>query len=150
MRAVPHRLRPLVAVALGAAVAACEPAAAPPPPKAAAPPPPRALLAGLEGQVQVKRADAVGWEDAAAGLELAAEDKVRTMKGASARLEFQGGSTVLLDEESLVSVAASAGAAAVRLLEGRVDADVIAGAPSVAVEAAGGTIRAARREVSFQ
>jgi hypothetical protein len=65
-----------------------------------------ARLTAREGVVDVLRAGAVDWEHLEAGVELFEDDRVRTFKAAWAQLDFTGGSSLRLDEESLISLGA--------------------------------------------
>ncbi len=111
-RGIPFRL------ALPAALAvACT---APPPP---APPPPArsATLGPVSGDVRLKRPDSAEWIQAAAGTPLGPGDRIRTVAGASAQVVLEGGSTLAVSENSLLSIGGET--SGVRLEQGAVDVD---------------------------
>lgn len=123
---MPCRAPALLAVLAGAVVGACEKTPAVPP--AAPAVERRALLVRVSGDVKIKRGDSDEWVPAAAGIELARNDKVRTMQGASALIRFDEGTELAVDEESLVSVsdlpADAPHKGGVTVLRGKVDAEV--------------------------
>jgi hypothetical protein len=59
---------------------------------------------GLGGKVDVLRAGNVDWVSLADGAPLYEDDRLRTFRGAWARLVFDGGSTLRVNEESLISI----------------------------------------------
>jgi hypothetical protein len=63
-----------------------------------------AILAVLSGSASVSRGRSSDWSSLASGAELYDEDRIRTFKGARAQLAFTGGSSLRLEEESLVSL----------------------------------------------
>ncbi len=87
-----------------------------------------ATLQQLTGDVKVKRRDGEEWVRATEQMELTQDDKVRTLGGATATIEFDEGSTIALSEDSLVLISDLSGEKAQRagvlLLEGRLDAEV--------------------------
>jgi hypothetical protein len=63
-----------------------------------------ARVSSKSGTVDVLRAGAVDWMRIEAGHSLYEDDRVRTFKGAWAQLTFDGGSTLRVDEESLIAI----------------------------------------------
>jgi hypothetical protein len=63
-----------------------------------------AVLAGLSGAVDVLHAGSVDWARIATGAALFEDDRLRTFRGAWAHLLFDGGSTLRVEEESLISL----------------------------------------------
>ena len=63
-----------------------------------------ATVAALGGEVDTLRAGAVDWSPIAAGSALYDDDRVRTFRGAWAQLTFVGGSSLRVQEESLISL----------------------------------------------
>ena len=58
----------------------------------------------LSGAVDVLRAGTVDWGRVGAGTPLHEDDRLRTFQGAWAQLAFVGGSTLRVEEESLISL----------------------------------------------
>lgn len=96
-------MRALAAIALGMTclVGAChsrpESATAPARQKVA-------MIQGLKGKVDVLRGGSADWVALADGATLYEDDRMRTFKGAWAQLVFVGGSTLKIEEESLISL----------------------------------------------
>jgi hypothetical protein len=63
-----------------------------------------ARITGRQGAVDVLRAGLVDWERIADNANLYEDDRLRTFKGAWAHLVFIGGSSLRVDEESLISL----------------------------------------------
>src|SRR5689334_17285128 len=63
-----------------------------------------ALLRGLAGSVDVLHAGTVDWSRTQSGAPLFDDDRLRTFRGAWADLLFDGGSTLKVQEESLISL----------------------------------------------
>jgi hypothetical protein len=63
-----------------------------------------ATLVALGGEVDVLRSGAVDWAPIGAGSALYDDDRVRTFHGAWAQLRFAGGSTLRVQEASLISL----------------------------------------------
>jgi hypothetical protein len=63
-----------------------------------------AMVQGLGGKVDVLRGGTVDWAGLTDGATLFEEDRLRTFKSAWARLVFEGGSTLRVEEESLISL----------------------------------------------
>jgi hypothetical protein len=63
-----------------------------------------ATLLSLGGQVDVLATGAVDWTRARAQAALYEEDQLRTFRGAWAQIAFAGGSTLRVEEESLISL----------------------------------------------
>jgi hypothetical protein len=63
-----------------------------------------AIVQGLGGRVDVLRAGVVDWRSIGSGAELYDGDRVRTFKDAWARLIFEGGSALRVEEESLIAL----------------------------------------------
>jgi hypothetical protein len=63
-----------------------------------------ARISSLAGTVDVLRGGAVDWARASAGESLFEDDRVRTFKTASAQLTFDDGSSLRVDEESLITL----------------------------------------------
>ena len=115
----------------------------------------KAHLKELSGDVKIKRAAGDDWVSAAEAMELVENDKVRTVKGASAVVQFINGSSVTLGEEALIAIAETrtrpgANRADLTVLQGHVDAEL--GDPakqSLSVMTPAATVRAGR-EIVFQ
>jgi hypothetical protein len=108
---VPRRLALLAALAAAACSA--------PPPLAAPAPASTAALGPVRGDVRLKRPDSAEWVPAAAGTPLGPGDRIRTVAGASAEVVLEGGSTLAVSENSLLTLGGEA--AGVRLEQGAVD-----------------------------
>jgi hypothetical protein len=63
-----------------------------------------AMVAGLGGKVDVLRAGAIDWVSLPDNSQLYEDDRMRTFKGAWAQLVFDGGSSLRIEEESLISL----------------------------------------------
>jgi hypothetical protein len=63
-----------------------------------------AVLKTLSGTVDVLHGGSIEWQPAKVGEVLWEEDRIRTFKGAWAQLAFEEGSTLRMEEESLVSL----------------------------------------------
>jgi ferric-dicitrate binding protein FerR (iron transport regulator) len=142
---VPHRLAFLAALA-GACTA--PPAPAPPAPARTA------TLGPVRGDVRLKRPDSAEWIPAAAGTPLGPGDRIRTVAGASAQVVLEGGSTLAVSENSLLSLAGET--SGVRLERGAVDVDWSpaarpdGGAPADLVVETGAARTRVSREIVFQ
>jgi len=68
-----------------------------------------ATITDLSGSVQVLRGGNVDWNAIQAGTPLFDDDRLRTFKGAHAALSFTNGSSLTVDEESLISLGALGG-----------------------------------------
>ena len=62
-----------------------------------------ALVQGIGGKVDVLRAGAVDWVTLGDGSGLYEDDRMRTFKGAWAKLAFEGGSALRVGEETMIS-----------------------------------------------
>src|SRR5215471_11101744 len=62
-----------------------------------------ALVQGLGGKVDVLRGGAVDWVALPDGSGLYEDDRMRTFKGAWARLQFDGGSSLRVGEETMIT-----------------------------------------------
>jgi len=62
-----------------------------------------AMVQGLGGKVDVLRAGAVDWVTLGDGNGLYEDDRMRTFKGAWAKLAFEGGSALRVGEETMIS-----------------------------------------------
>ena len=119
-------LAPVAAVLHRAATAAllaalAAPACSAPPQPAAAAPVRTASLGTVHGDVRLKRADSPDWIAAAPGAPLGPGDRIRTVAGASAEVVLEGGSTLAVSENSLLTLGGEQ--AGVRLEQGAVDVD---------------------------
>jgi hypothetical protein len=63
-----------------------------------------ARLLHTQGEVHVKRLGASDWQAAGVGLDLRAQDKLRTLRDAFATIEFEHGGLLRLGPDSLISV----------------------------------------------
>jgi hypothetical protein len=63
-----------------------------------------AIVQGLGGKVDVLRGGVVDWLPLGDGAALYEDDRMRTFKRAWARLQFDGGSTLKVEEESLIAL----------------------------------------------
>lgn len=114
----------------------------------------RATLIALRGAVTVKRAAGDAWMAAAEGMDLFANDTLRTARGASAQVRFESGPALTVSEDALVGIAEPRAEGAdpsdVTVLKGRIDAEL--GDPqthSLVVTTPSATVRAGR-EIVFQ
>lgn len=118
-------------------------------------PRPKATLRQVVGDVRMKRAAGDDWSRAVEKMELLANDKVRTLRGASTLIEFANGSTVSLGEDALIGIAETRPTPGqdrtdLTLVRGRLDADLDDPArQSLSVNTPAATIRAGR-EILFQ
>jgi len=94
------RVRPLSAVWIFALLAACHGGGDGP---GAATRVRVAMVQGLGGKVDVLRGGAVDWVALADGSGLYEDDRMRTFKGAWARLQFDGGSSLRVGEETMIT-----------------------------------------------
>jgi len=62
-----------------------------------------AVVRGLGGKVDVLRGGAVDWVTLGDGSGLYEDDRMRTFKGAWARLQFDGGSSLRVGEETMIT-----------------------------------------------
>ena len=62
-----------------------------------------ALVQALGGKVDVLRGGAVDWVTLGEGSAMYEDDRMRTFKGAWARLAFEGGSALRVGEETMIS-----------------------------------------------
>ena len=115
----------------------------------------RAKLTKLSGEVKVKRAAGDDWISAMERMALFENDKVRTVSGASAVLEFQNGSTVSLGDDALIAIAETrprpgTDRTDLTVLKGRIDAELDdVEKKSITVSTPAATVRAGR-EIVFQ
>lgn len=150
--AVLHRAATARRLALLAALAA--PACSAPPQPAAAAPARTASLGAVHGDVRLKRADSPEWTAAAPGMPLGPGDRIRTVAGASAEVVLEGGSTLAVSENSLLTLGGEQ--AGVRLEQGAVDVDWSpsagpdGGAPAGVVVETGAARTRVSREIVFQ
>ncbi|HEX4459749.1 MAG TPA: hypothetical protein VIA18_17345 [Polyangia bacterium] len=63
-----------------------------------------ALVHELHGRVDVLRGGTVDWTALGDGTTLYEEDRMRTFRGAWARLDFPGGSSLRVQEETLIAL----------------------------------------------
>ncbi len=63
-----------------------------------------ATAQALGGKVDVLRGGSVDWTTLPQGAALYEDDRMRTFKGAWAQLAFEGGSSLRVEEESLISL----------------------------------------------
>ena len=61
-------------------------------------------MQGLGGKVDVLRAGTVDWTTIGDGVPLYEDDRMRTFKGSWAQLTFTGGSSLRVNEESLIAI----------------------------------------------
>ncbi|HYQ80554.1 MAG TPA: FecR domain-containing protein [Anaeromyxobacteraceae bacterium] len=150
MAAVPHRRGRSRRLAFLAALAGCT---APPTPAPAAPAR-TAVMGQVSGDVRLKRPDSAEWVTASAGMPLGPGDRIRTVAGASAEVVLEGGSTLAVSENSLLSLGGET--AGVRLERGAVDVDwspvprADGGAPADLVVETGAARTRVSREIVFQ
>ena len=116
---------------------------------------PKARLRRVSGDVRMKRAAGDEWTPALDGAPLLANDKVRTLRGGSALIEFANGSLVTLGEDALIGIANThplpgQERSDLTLLQGRLDAELDDPAKqSISVNTPTATVRAGR-EIVFQ
>jgi ferric-dicitrate binding protein FerR (iron transport regulator) len=111
----------VLAASLGAAACSAPTPAAPPVPARTA------ALGAVRGDVRLKRPDSADWTAAAPGMPLGPGDRIRTVAGASAEVVLEGGSTLAVSENSLLTLGGET--AGVRLERGAVDVDWSPAAP---------------------
>ena len=144
----------MVVLATAAGCNSSEPEAREPLAKSAVAPP-KARLTLPSGEVTIKRAAGDEWIAAGEQTELFENDKVRTAKGAAARLTFANGSLLLLGEDALIGIAETrprpgVDRSDVTVLKGRVDAELDSPEKqSLTVTTPSATVRAGR-EIVFQ
>jgi hypothetical protein len=120
-----------------------------------APVPPRAVLAGLTGEVAVKRAAGDTWIGATESMALFENDKVRTSAGARAQIRFASGSALEVGEDALLGIAETRTTPGrestdVTVLKGRIEAELSdPSVQSLSVGTPAATVRAGR-EIVFQ
>lgn len=116
---------------------------------------PKARLRSVAGDVRLKRASGDDWVSAAAQTPLLANDKVRTLGGGSAVIEFVNGSIVHLGADALIGIAETRPAPGrdvsdLTLLRGDLDAQLEdPSKQSLSVNTPTATVRAGR-EIVFQ
>ncbi len=116
---------------------------------------PKARLQKVSGDVRMKRAAGDDWAAAPDKTVLLANDKVRTLRGGSAVIEFANGSVVSLGEDALISIAEThplpgQDRSDLTLVHGRLDAELDDPAKqSLSVNTPTATVRAGR-EIVFQ
>jgi hypothetical protein len=102
-----------------------------------------AIVQGLGGKVDVLRGGAVDWASLGDGSGLYEDDRVRTFKGAWAKLTFEGGSSLRVGEETMISFGGG-----VTIERGVVEGELAAGlrlkTPTVEAETA------TSREIEFR
>ncbi len=81
-----------------------------------------ALVQGLGGKVDVLRAGSVDWAPLSDGTPLYEDDRMRTFKSSWAKLVFEGGSSLRVNEESLIAIGGG-----VTLERGAVEGELAAG-----------------------
>jgi hypothetical protein len=117
--------------------------------------PTKARLRPLSGEVRLKRALGDEWIRAVKPTELLANDKVRTLGGGSALIEFANGSVVTLGEDALIGIAETLprpgqDRSDLTLVRGRLDAELDDPAKqSLSINTLSVTVRAGR-EIVFQ
>jgi hypothetical protein len=98
-----------------------------------------ATITDLSGSVQVLRGGSSDWSAIQKGLPLYDDDRLRTFKGARATLSFTNGSTLKVDEESLISLGGLSLGGGVVVERGTVEGELMPGlkvnTPSVEAEA---------------
>ncbi len=116
---------------------------------------PKARLRQVSGDVRLKRASGDDWVTAPADTGLLANDKVRTLRGGSAAIEFLNGSVVHLGADVLIGIAEThpppgRDHSDLTLLRGDLDAELAdPSKQSLSVNTPTATIRAGR-EIVFQ
>lgn len=115
----------------------------------------KATLRQVAGDVRVKRAAGDDWIRATDKMELLANDKVRTLRGASMLIEFVNGSIVTVGEDALIGIAETRPTPGqdrtdLTLVRGRLDAELDhPSKQSFSVNTPAATVRAGR-EIVFQ
>jgi hypothetical protein len=116
---------------------------------------PKARLRRVTGNVRVKRAAGDDWSAVFEDALLLANDKVRTLRGGSAVIEFANGSVVTLGEDALIGISETRPLPGrdrtdLTLVHGRLDAELDdPAAQSLSVNTPTATVRAGR-EIVFQ
>ncbi|HME90223.1 MAG TPA: FecR domain-containing protein [Myxococcaceae bacterium] len=115
----------------------------------------KATLRQVTGDVRVKRAAGDDWLRATEKMELLANDKVRTLRGASTLIEFVNGSIVTIGDDALIGIAETRPTPGqersdLTLVRGRLDAELDdPNKQSFSVNTPAATVRAGR-EIVFQ
>lgn len=115
----------------------------------------KARLRQVSGDVRLKRASDDEWVTAPADTRLLANDKVRTLRGGSAAIEFLNGSVVHLGSDALIGIAEThpppgRDPSDLTLLRGDLDAELAdPSRQSLSVNTPMATVRAGR-EIVFQ
>lgn len=81
-----------------------------------------AVVQGLGGEVDILRSGSVDWATLADGAPLYEDDRMRTFKSSWARLVFDGGSSLRVNEESLIAIGSG-----VTIERGAVEGELAAG-----------------------
>ena len=81
-----------------------------------------AMVQGLGGKVDVLRGGAVDWVSLTDGSGLYEDDRMRTFKGAWAKLGFEGGSALRVGEETMISFGGG-----ITVERGKVEGELAAG-----------------------
>ncbi len=116
---------------------------------------PKARLRRVSGDVRLKRASGDEWVTAPADIGLLANDKVRTLRGGSAAIEFVNGSVVHVGADALIGIAEThpppgRDQSDLTLLRGDLDAELAdPSKQSLSVNTPTATVRAGR-EIVFQ
>jgi hypothetical protein len=116
---------------------------------------PKARLRRVSGDVRLKRAAGDDWVTAPDDTALLANDKVRTLRGGSAVIQFSNGSIVHLGADALIGIAEThlppgRDQSDLTLLHGNLDAELEDSAKqSLSVNTPTATVRAGR-EIVFQ
>ncbi|HME90525.1 MAG TPA: FecR domain-containing protein [Myxococcaceae bacterium] len=127
----------------------------PSPPRTTGDVSPKARLRQVSGDVRLKRASGDEWMTARAETSLLANDKVRTLRGGSAAIEFANGSVVHLGSDALIGIAEThpppgRDHSDLTLLRGDLDAELEdPSRQSLSVNTPTATVRAGR-EIVFQ
>jgi hypothetical protein len=115
------------------------------------------VIGAIGGDARVKRVDSDEWVPAVERMELGPEDKIRTHPQAFATLVFEGGSSITIDEDSLVAMPVSH-REGVKLVQGGADVEVVRKAPSTSAASTSGdfvvetpnAVAKVPREIAFQ
>jgi hypothetical protein len=86
-----------------------------------------ARLSGVAGAVEILRGGGVDWQRIRTGIELFDDDRLRTYKGATATLAFPNGSSLRVDEESLISLGALSLGGGITVERGTVQGELLPG-----------------------
>jgi hypothetical protein len=81
-----------------------------------------AIVQGLGGKVDVLRAGSVDWTTLSDGAPLYEDDRLRTFKSSWTKLVFDGGSSLRVNEESLIAIGGG-----VTIERGAVEGELAAG-----------------------